>query len=234
MFASKRSEGSDSKRPPSIEEGNDASSPFVNAMPSNSGWLIDFNVPDRHPKEILFKLNKESTFTSTGFSHTQVDSVTGLPRPNYSVTIPHLVGANVISLKYVDEHGQERGPFLIPLDIDKRYVIFTKDVLDSLPQWVSFREYPRGRLLVYFTGLVSYKNAFREIRYSVDNDSLSQKLAFIPDWDSPDGPRITEKDQTYIEVPLTTKFVCVKLFYTDNTESPAKKFSLTEAGVTKE
>jgi hypothetical protein len=206
------------------DAGGYASSPSVMGMPSNAGWMISFQLPDQHSREILYRLNRESAFTSTGTSHREVDPITGLPAPNYSVTIPSLRGANVISLKYIDAQGQERGPFLLPFDTDKEYVKFTKDVLDSLPLWVSFREYPKGQLLVYFTNLVSYKNAFEEIRYSVDNDSLSQRVTFVPDRDSV-APGITDKDQIYQNIPMSTKFVYVKLIYIDHTESSIRKFA---------
>lgn len=209
-----------------------ASSPSASGMPSNSGWMISFQVPDRHPKEILYKLNNDSAFVSTGSRSRDVDPITGLPTPNYNVTIPNLKGPNVISLKYIDAQGKEHGPFLLPFDTNKEYISFVKEVLNEIPIWVSFREYPKGRLLVYFTDLISYKNAFREIRYSVDNESLSRQLTFMPDWDSPEGPKITDKDEIYVNIPMSTKFVCVKLIFADNTESSTKKFTLMEVGVT--
>ena len=209
---------------PAIEPSTNASSPSASGMWTNSGWLVTFNIPDRRPKEILYKLNAETTFTSTGFSHQETDQVTGLPRPNYYVTLPSLGQLNVISLKYIDERGQEHGPFSLPFDTHQQYLNETKDIMESIPQWVSFSQDPKDKKLAYFTTLVSYQNAFREIRYSIDNESVSQKWPIRSDWDAPG--RIPPEEQTYLEIPTTAKFVCVQLIFIDGTQSPVKKFTI--------
>jgi hypothetical protein len=88
---------------------------------------------------------------------------------------------------------------------------------------VEFNSPSDGRsACAYFTHLVGYKYALREIRYSVDNDELSNSLRFTPP-SSPGDLGIGQDDETFVEIPPTTRFVCVKLFFIDGTEWPAER-----------
>jgi hypothetical protein len=178
------------------------------------------------------QFDTDKQYMSTGVSHARADSVTGLPIPNMSIVVPGLTSPHIIDIKYADSEGKQHGPFHVAFDPQHEVVTETKDILDSIPAWVSFREYPAGNMLVYFTTLVSYKNAFREIRYSLNNESVSQRLKFKPDWSSRGSPGIGREDETYLSIPMSTKFVCVKLFYIDGTESPIKEFKVAELGLT--
>jgi hypothetical protein len=134
-----------------------------------------------------------------------------------------------VAVKYIDTAGREHGPYELRFDPKKAFVAETKQVL-GMTSWISFREYPPGTLLAYFTHLLSYKNAFREIRYSLGDESLSKSLHFTPDWAGA-APRLLDDDEIYVEIPLSTEFVAVKLFYIDGSESELKRFILAEVGV---
>jgi hypothetical protein len=203
----------------------------VHGMLVNDGWMISFDVPDRHPRDILYKFDNELEYKSTEVSQSVVDQVTGLPVPNRTIVVPSLTGPHIIDVKYTDMEGKEHGPFHTPFDPQHEVVSSTKEVMQLTAAWISFREYPEGRLIAYFTHLISYKNAFREIRYSVDNDSLSERVKFKPDWSRRGGPGIGPDDEISIVVPMTTKYIAVKLIYTDGTEAPLKKFTVSAMGV---
>jgi hypothetical protein len=80
--------------------------------------------------------------------------------------------------------------------------------------------------VVYFTHLLSYRNALREIRYSLDDTSVSQKFAFTPWTKLGETPTVGD-DPILLEVPGATKSISVQLLYLDGTASEIKTFSAT-------
>lgn len=192
-------------------------------MVSNSGWTLNFHIMDPHSQEILYRFADEADFKSTGF--TQVpDFRTGHRLPRAYATVPAFTGTRDLFVKYIDLRGRERGPYRLVIDASQSVAAFTRDVLETTKPWVAFREYPEGRMLVYFSHLLAYKNAFAEIRYSVDDDSLSKRLRFTPSPD-PGESGITEDDEAVVDIPLTTCYVCVQLMFIDGTTWPAERFN---------
>lgn len=194
----------------------------VTVMVSNSGWILTFYILDDHPREIFYRFADETNFRSTGFTRVP-DMKTGLPIPRPQATVPAFAGKRDLFLKYTDSRGRERGPYRLPLDAEQSIVSFVKDVLETTRPWVAYREYPEGRMLLYFTHLLSYKNALKEIRYSVDNETLSNRVRFTP----PRHPAeigIAEEDEVVVEIPMASAYVCVKLVFIDGTEWPPERF----------
>ncbi len=87
--------------------------------------------------------------------------------------------------------------------------------------WLSFRDYD-GKVLLYFTGLLSYRGAFEEIRWGVDVETPDRKLPFsTPDPKNPYA--VNTDDVLYLEVPAGTKFATVQLRYKDGTTTEIVK-----------
>jgi hypothetical protein len=187
----------------------------VSVMVSNSGWTLTFHLMEPHPREIFYRFADETGFTSTGFTQFP-DFTTGHRLPRTYVTVPAFTGTRDLFIKYVDSRGRERGPYPLVIDAVQSLTAFTKEVLETTKPWVAFREYPEGRMLVYFTHLLAYKDALREIRYSVDDTSLSKSIRFGG----------TDDDEAIVEIPLTTRYVCVQLTFIDGTQYPPERFNM--------
>ena len=197
---------------------------------ANSGWVLNFDILGDEPiKEIFYRFADEDTFKSTGFTQAR-DPRTGLAQPRSYVEVPLFKGTRTLLVKYTDSAGRENGPYTLILDAVKQIVAETKDVLQTTESsWVSFREFPKGRMLLYFSHLVSYKNGLKEIQYSVDNESLSRRVRFTPDWSGPGAPGIRDDDEIVVEIPMSAKFVDVKLVFIDGSEWPARRFAIAGA-----
>jgi len=93
-------------------------------------------------------------------------------------------------------------------------------MLEMLPRWVEMREYD-GKILVYFTALLSHKDAIQKIEYGFDAEP-TEKVRFTP----ATGPsrEIASDDQVYTEVPPGTKQVTIRITFADGTASPVRKF----------
>lgn len=198
-------------------------------MLGNTGWTITLDlVGAPRPREIFFRWAGEPEFRSTGFAQMR-DAQTGLPKPNLhfeaEVDIAAPLAPRTLELRYDDAAGRRHGPFVLTFDPQAQAVAWTRQVLETTAgSWLAFREYPAGHRLVYFTHLISYKNGLRQIRYSIDDASLSRSVRFKPDWTGPGAPRITEGDQIMVEIPLTARFVEVQLVLADGTVWPPRRF----------
>jgi hypothetical protein len=201
-------------------------------MLANSGWMVNLAVADFSAREIFYRLDGEAAFRSLGV-HSTRNLMTGQPQP---VTTFNLTGpsgaAHDFEVKYIDGKGEEHGPYRFRFDPKVEYVRETKDVLTRVvPDWIAFREFPQGRMLAYFSQLLGSKNAFREIRYSVDSDALDRTVRYTQDWSQRGPPGDDGSDENPITIPMTTRYVAVKLLYIDGTESELKRFVLSEVGV---
>ncbi len=192
---------------------------------TNSGWLWTFEILTHEPvTEIFYRFAEENLFTSTGFSQVR-DRRTGLPQPKWYLEVPLFTGTRTLFVKYTTSVGGEHGPYTLLVDALQYIAAETKAVLDATGSaWVAFREYPEGRLLLYFTHLVSYKNGLKQIHYSVDDQSLSHGVRFTPDWSGSGAPGIGEDDETYVEIPMSSAYVEIKLVFVDGSEWPARRF----------
>lgn len=202
----------------------------VTSSLTNSGWMLNFDILSDQPiKEIFYRFADENTFKSTGFTQVR-DPRTGLVRPRSYVEVPLFKGTRTLLVKYTDSAGRENGPYTLILDAVKQIVAGTKDDLEiTESSWVAFREYPEGRMLLYFTHLVSHKNGLKEIQFSVDNEPLSRSVRFTPDWSGKGAPEIRDDDEIFVEIPMSAKFVDVKLVFIDGSEWPARRFAMAGA-----
>ena len=206
-----------------LRQENQRQQVSVSVMVTNSGWLLNLQILDFHPREIFYRFGEDPDFRSTGLNQ-NVDLKTGRRAPRLHITVPAFTGKLDLFIKYVDSRGRERGPYRVGIDAVQALVAFAKDVLETTRPWVEFNSPSHGTTAcVWFTHLVGYKYALREIRYSIDNDSLSNSLRFTPP-SRPGDLGIAQDDETLVEIPPTTRFVCVKLFFIDGTEWPPERF----------
>lgn len=200
-------------------------------MLGNAGWLLSFNIVSPVPvKEIFYRWADEQTFQSTGLQQT-LSQQTGLPLPVQQIEVPVSASAPTarreLLLKYIDAKDATHGPHTVIFDPQAQAVAWTRQVLEQTAgSWLSFREYPAGHRLVYFTHLLSLKNGLREIRYSAGDDSLSRRVQVEPDWSGPGAPRLADNDPIHVEIPMSAAFVDVQVVFADGTESPRRRFEV--------
>jgi hypothetical protein len=109
-------------------------------------------------------------------------------------------GVYQVSIKYIDFQGQQKGPYTFVFDTLKQRIRWAKQILDT-SSWVSFgRHLVKASMSFFFTHLLTHKDAIREIKYSLDNDSLSQSVPFEV-WTGAGTSRFSPGEQTSIEAP---------------------------------
>jgi uncharacterized caspase-like protein len=186
----------------------------------NGGWSVVFSIADP-TLGISWRMGESGDFRETGFLDT-LDPRTRKRMPNPSIELAADAPAATIQVRYIDASGEMQGPFPIKFDPEAALLRDQRKILDmTAGSWLSFREF--NGLLVYYTHLVSYRCAIREVRIGVDNAVPSQVLK-MPPCDMRDPNQIPYGAQLFMKLPPTTQFMSVELTYRDGSVSEIKSF----------
>lgn len=200
----------------SVSESVLANPVEVRWMPTNAGWMGNISVAEA-AREIFWKGPGMADFKSTGFASNR-DPRTGEPMPQMTVSLSQEAARGEIAVKYTNAAGASMGPYTLLFDPASAALVETKHILDlTRNSWVSFRDWD-GKLLLYFSHLLSHRGALREIRYGLDRDQPDQSYPFPPT-DQPGVAPISDEVSIYTAVPLTTQFVTVQVIYRDGSSS---------------
>jgi Domain of unknown function (DUF4062) len=194
----------------------------VTAQQSNSGWGAIFSLTDFKAKELFYRLDGKGEFVSTGHLPYQSPQ-TGLPMINTFVPMPNLPpGEHTIEVKYTDKNGATNGPYTLKFSTGDQQFAQAKMSLNMVSgSWLSFRDF-QGKTLLYFTTLMSYRPAIKEVRYSLNSEALDQTFKF-----KPTDTMFEVGDDLYLTVPGNTQYANVQLTYKDGTKSPVQKVMRT-------
>jgi hypothetical protein len=194
----------------------------VTWMHTNSGWMGNVQIVEP-ALEIFWQEPGGSEFKSTGLLE-MVNAQTGKPHPNMSISLPDGHPGGELQVKYTNAAGVEMGVYKAKFDPMASSLKSTKHILNLTKQsWVSFRDYD-GKLLTYFTHLMSYRGVLAEIKYGVDKEVPDTTFEF-PVYDKPGNATISADVPTYLDLPLATKFVSVQLTFKDDTKSEVMRFN---------
>jgi hypothetical protein len=194
----------------------------VTAQQSSSGWGAIFSLTDFKAKELFYRLDGKGEFVSTGHLPYQSPQ-TGLPMINTFVPMPNLPpGEHTIEVKYTDKNGATNGPYTLKFSTGDQQFAQAKMSLNMVSgSWLSFRDF-QGKTLLYFTTLMSYRPAIKEVRYSLNSEALDQTFKF-----KPTDTMFEVGDDLYLTVPGNTQYANVQLTYKDGTKSPVQKVMRT-------
>jgi hypothetical protein len=191
----------------------------LTAQFSSGGWAVIFSLTDFKAKELFYKLDGKGDFQSTGqlpYKNPQ----TGLPMINTHLPLPNLAtGEHTIEVKYTDKNEKTNGPYTLKFSTGDEQLSQGKMALNmTAGSWLMFRDY-EGKVLLYFSGLLSYRPIIKEIRWSLNNDKLDREFKFKP------STKMYEigDDLPYLSVPADSEFANVQVTYKDDTKSPVQK-----------
>jgi Caspase domain len=186
----------------------------------NGGWTVVFSIADP-TLGISWRIGDAGEFRETGFIDT-LDPRTRKRMPNPSIELAADAPASTIQVRYVDISGEMQGPFPIKFDPEAALIRDQRKILDmTATSWLSFREF--NGLLVYYTHLMSYRCAIREVRVGIDS-TVPDKVLKMPPCDARDPSSIPHDAQPYLKLAPSTQFVSVELTYRDGSVSETKSF----------
>ncbi|WP_225704434.1 caspase family protein [Bradyrhizobium cenepequi] len=205
---------------PRIPKDDSVNAPIASFSRHNGGWTVVFSIADP-ALGISWRMGDNGDFRETGFIDT-LDPRTRKRMPNPSIELPADAPAGAIQVRYVDTAGEMQGPFPIRFDPEAALIRDQRKILDmTATSWLSFREF--NGLLVYYTHLMSYRCAIREVRVGIDS-AVPDKVLKMPPCDPRDPGVIPHEAQPYLKLAPQTKSVSVELTYRDGSVSEIKTF----------
>jgi hypothetical protein len=205
---------------PRLPKEDSVNAPIAMFSRHNGGWTVVFSIADP-TLGISWRMGDSGEFRETGFMDT-LDPRTRKRMPNPSIELAADAPAATIQVRYVDTSGEMQGPFPIKFDPEAALIHDQRKILDmTATSWLSFREF--NGLLVYYTHLMSYRCAIREVRVGIDS-AVPDKVLKMPPCDPRDPSEIPHDAQPYLKLAPSTQFVSVELTYRDGSVSEIKSF----------
>ena len=197
----------------------EANAPIASFSRHNGGWTVVFSFAD--PALAISWRIGNGEFKDTGFMDA-LDPRTRKRIPNPSIELDADAPAETIEVRYVDSNGDMQGPF--PIKFDPAQALFRdqRKILDmTASSWLAFRDF--NGLLLYYTHLVSYRCAIKQMRIGIDT-SIPDRVIQLPPCDMRDPVSIPDKAQVLLKLPPQTQSVSVELTYLDGSLSEIKTF----------
>ena len=125
----------------------------------------------------------------------------------------------MIEVKYLDKNEKMNGPYALKFSTVSEQLAQGKMALNATAgSWLSFRDYD-GKVLLYFSGLLSYRPVIKEIRYSLNSEKLDQTFKFKPS----DKMFEIGEELPFLAVPESSQYASVQVTYMDGTVSAVQK-----------
>lgn len=205
---------------PKLLAPDSTNAPIASFSRHNGGWTVVISIADP-ALAISWRMGESGEFKDTGFLDT-LDPRTRRRLPSPSFELAADAPAATLQVKYVDVNGETQGPFPIRFDPQAALVRDQRKILDlTSTSWLSFREF--NGLLVYYTHLMSYRCAIREMRVGIDT-GVPDKVIKLPPCNPRDPVAIPHEAQPYLKLPPSTKSVSVELTFQDGSISEIKSF----------
>ena len=170
---------------------------------------------------ISWRMADNGDFRETGFIDT-LDPRTRKRMPNPSIELPPDAWPARSRSAMSTQSGDMQGPFPIRFDPEAALIRDQRKILDmTATSWLSFREF--NGLLVYYTHLVSYRCAIREVRIGIDTSVPNQVLK-MPGCDMRDPSAISAGMPLYMKLAAGDAVHSVELTYRDGSVSEIKSF----------
>jgi hypothetical protein len=170
---------------------------------------------------ISWRAGDAGEFRETGFLDV-LDPRTRKRLANPAVNLPSDASTETIWVRYVDATGELQGPFPIKFDPEAALIHDQRKMLDMMAMsWMSFREF--NGLLVYYTELMIYRCAIREVRFGIDT-AVPDKVLKMPPCDMKDPTSVPNDALPYLKLPPATRSISVELTYRDGSISEIKSF----------
>jgi len=194
--------------------------PIASFIRHNGGWSVAFSFAEP-VTGISWRLGEVGSFRESGFLDA-FDPHTRRRMPNPSIQLDADQPATTVYVRYVDTNGGLQGPFPIRFDPVATLEREQRKILEmTAGNWLSFREF--NGLLLYYTHLMSYRCAIRQIRIGLDSTIPDRTIA-LPPCNQKDPMAIPADAQPYMKVPSTTGSVSVEITYRDGSVSEVKTF----------
>jgi hypothetical protein len=188
-------------------QNDSVNAPIAMFSRHNGGWTVVFSIADP-TLGISWRLGEAGDFRETGFMDT-LDPRTRKRMPNPSIELPADAPAADDPGALCRHQSANCRARSRSASTRSRLIRDQRKILDmTATSWLSFREF--NGLLVYYTHLMSYRCAIREVRVGIDS-TVPDKVLKMPPCD-PRDPSVIPHDATpYLKLAPQTRSVSVEL-----------------------
>jgi hypothetical protein len=195
--------------------------PIASFTRSNSGWMVNVSLSEA-ATQFGYRIGEKGSFTDPGFLDA-LDQRTGARMPKTYFEMAPDQGKTTIYVTWRDKRGEQAD--IVPINFDPQVALADeqKKLLEQFwTSWIAFRDW-QG-MTVYFTHLVTYRCAIKEVRYGF-GDGPADKLFKLPPCNLDDPHSVPDSATLYMKVPPKTASMQVQLTYVDGTSSPMRSFN---------
>jgi hypothetical protein len=198
--------------------------PVANFSRSNSGWTVSLSLPEP-AIQFGYRIGEDGEWVDPGVLDT-LDQRTGQKMPKTHFSLPPDQGKTTVYVTWRDPRGEQADIHPIAFDPVSALIAGQKQILDEFwTSWIAFNR--SDSLLVYFTHLVSYRCAIREVRYAINHDK-PRDIYVIPPCDPGDPHAVPPEASIYRTIPPKTRMMSVQLTYADGTRSQVRTFNVPQ------
>ena len=206
--------------PQSNDNNPVVNAPLVSFTRSNAGWHGNISLPEA-ATAIAWRFGEGGPFKETGVLDV-LDQRTGRRMPNPSFELDGDTPAGTVYVRYVDPAGVQVGPFAIAFEPTSALVREQMRTINMISgSWLSFRDF--NGVILYYTMLVSYRCAIKELRIGLDKTTPDQVLS-LPPCDEKNPHALPGNFNPYMKVAPTTRSVSAQIIFQDGSRSDIKQF----------
>jgi len=195
----------------------------LSAMESNQGWSLSLKLPPCAVYTDIFLKFDDQPEISTGHD-ASLDVMTGKPEVQRWIMVPSswvTPGDHTVAVRMVRPDGTVDGPHKLRFNPGDTSLAEAKGQIETMgSSMISFAEHGDEVTWLMLTSLFSMAENLKEIRYSVDDCSLSQRIVI----GAPESPDKPSDDRPYVTLPKeTTRSACAQVVFRDGTVSRVMK-----------
>lgn len=196
-------------------------------VPESDKWVLNFRLPPLAAVTELFVRFDDHEEESTG--HGQIlDLMTGKPEVLTWTKVPIAwvtPREHTVAVRMAHPDGTVEGPYVLHLDPSAQLLSEAKArVEQDGNELLSFAEHSDTVCWLFLDRLFELRDSLSELRYSIDDCSLRERVAFprvdpSPAPIQPRSPAELSSERPYLTLPRTTRSACAQVVFRDGTES---------------
>jgi len=195
----------------------------LSAMESNQGWSLYFKLPPFAVYTDIYVRFDDHPEESTGHD-ADLDVMTGKPEARRTILLPPewvTAGEHTVAVRMVRLDGTVDGPHKLKFNAGDESLAEAKGLLETMgSSMIGFAEHGEEVTWLMLTSLFGMAEDLKEIRYSVDDCSLGQRIVI----GEPEDPKKPSADRPYVTLPKeTTRSACAQVVFRDGTLSKVLK-----------
>jgi len=204
-------------------------------VPGERGWTLNLRLPPLAAVSELFVRFDDQAEESTGHDYA-LDVMTGKPEVRTWIVVPHswvTPREHTVAVRIAHPDGTVEGPFSLHFDPRDELLADAKSNVERTGnEMLSFAEHSDEVTWLFFSGLFEMREALSEIRYSINDCSLRERIAFPrvdlkPAPIEPHSAAELTSERPYLELPRTTRSACAQVMFRDGTVSRVMRISRT-------